>query len=279
MRSLWFLICTAEVRTKKIQYARRKIADTINSFVLERYLYLGLNFASFIVPFLCSFYPRAPFRKKWKWTIPAILFTAIVFIVWDALFTLQGVWGFNPQYLIGISILGLPLEELLFFFCIPYACLFTYFSLYNLVKSDAVFPYRITISWVLGLALILIGVWNFDRLYTSVTFVSTGTVVLWLGVKQRASWLGRFYAAFAILLIPFFLVNGALTGLFTPEPVVWYNNSENLGLRITTIPAEDIVYALLMLIIPVALWERWESRDQRPPTERDATRTAVNSPD
>jgi lycopene cyclase domain-containing protein len=62
----------------------------------SKYLYLALNIASFIIPFAFSFYPKANFSKKWKYVLPAILATAIVFIAWDVLFTKAGVWGFNP---------------------------------------------------------------------------------------------------------------------------------------------------------------------------------------
>ncbi len=54
----------------------------------------------------------------------------------------------------------------------------------------------------------------------------------------------RFLAAYAICLIPFLLVNGLLTAL----PVVLYNDSENIGLRIYTIPAEDVFYGMLLVL-------------------------------
>lgn len=73
--------------------------------------------------------------------------------------------------------------------------------------------------------------------------------------------MGRFYFAFAIILIPFFIVNGVLTGSFLEEPVVWYNNEENLGIRLGTIPVEDAVYGMLMLLIPITIWEKLEERD------------------
>ena len=48
-------------------------------------------------------------------------------------------------------------------------------------------------------------------------------------------------------MIPFLIVNGALTGLFLNQVVVWYNPLENLGIRILTIPIEDFFYAHLMI--------------------------------
>lgn len=225
----------------------------------SNYLYLFINIAAFIVPFLCSFYRPAPFFKKWRYVIPAIVVSGVLFVVWDAVFTRHGIWGFNKNYLFGVSFFGLPLEEILFFFCIPYACLFTYFALNRLIARDFLFPARVVISVIIGLALICIGILSYDKLYTAVTFILTGLTILWLGVRQRAPWLGRFYFSFIVLQIPFLIVNGALTGLLTTEPVVWYNDQENLGIRITTIPVEDVVYALLMLLVPIALWETWES--------------------
>jgi lycopene cyclase domain-containing protein len=74
--------------------------------------------------------------------------------------------------------------------------------------------------------------------------------------------MGRFYFAFVVLLIPFFLINGILTGSFIAEPVVMYNNEENLGIRLGTIPLEDVVYGLLMLLLPITIWEKLEERDQ-----------------
>jgi hypothetical protein len=44
---------------------------------------------------------------------------------------------------------------------------------------------------------------------------------------------------------------------------VWYNNAENLNFRITTIPIEDTIYALGMLLTVFVLLEYFESKKQK----------------
>ena len=50
------------------------------------------------------------------------------------------------------------------------------------------------------------------------------------------------------MLIPFFIVNGILTGSFIEQEVVWYNNDENLNFRLMTIPIEDVLYAFTLIL-------------------------------
>ena len=74
--------------------------------------------------------------------------------------------------------------------------------------------------------------------------------------KERQ--LGVFYITFLIILIPFFIVNGILTGSFIEDQVVWYNNAENLGIRMGTIPIEDAGYAFSMIFLSIILIEKFK---------------------
>ena len=93
------------------------------------YLYLWLNLGSLSIPFLFSFHPKLKFYKRWKALFLGILFSMLIFIPWDIIFTINGFWGFNPNYFLDIKLFSLPIEEWLFFICIPYACVFTHYSL------------------------------------------------------------------------------------------------------------------------------------------------------
>jgi lycopene cyclase domain-containing protein len=224
----------------------------------SKYLYLWINVLSLAVPLLCSFYPKANFSKKWKYVLPAILINAVIFIIWDALFTEWGVWGFNPKYILGIYIFRLPIEEVLFFHCSPYACLFTYFALNHLMEKDPLFLHQELISSLLIILLLIFGLYHIHKLYTGATFLITGIFLAFSLLKLRMRFMGRFYFAFSLILIPFLIINGILTGSFIDEPVVWYNDKENMGIRFGTIPLEDFIYGMLIFLLPVTIWEKLE---------------------
>jgi lycopene cyclase domain-containing protein len=214
--------------------------------------YLIIDIASFIVPFLFSFHPKINFHKEYKYFWPANLIVATAFILWDLLFTNWNVWAFNPKYVTGLYFFNLPLEEVLFFIFIPYSCVFTYHCFKTLFKGKAKLAGEKYISLVLIVALAITGIINADKLYTSVTFISLSVLIFILQFVFKVKWLGNFYFAYLILLIPFLIVNGILTGSFLEEPVVRYNNNENLGIRLFTIPVEDVFYGMLLVLGNVA---------------------------
>ncbi len=225
-----------------------------------KYLYLLIDFFTILFPFLFSFYSKSNFSRKWKYLWLAILIPAIIFIVWDEAFTKWGVWGFNSRYVTGLSIGTLPIEEILFFICIPYACVFTYEAFNYLIKKDVLATYQKLISIVLILAGLVIGFFNLERWYTATTFISLSTYLIMLQFVWKVPYLGRFYLAYTVVLIPFFIVNGILTGSWIEEPIVWYNNEMNMGIRIGTIPVEDIFYGMLLIAMNVSIFERLQRK-------------------
>jgi lycopene cyclase domain-containing protein len=228
----------------------------------ERYLYLALDLFSISLPLIFSFYSPSPFYKKWKHLWIAILIPAVLFIVWDEWFTQMGVWGFNPRYLTGIYMGSLPLEEVLFFICIPYACVFTYHALNYLIKKDYLGPYQKSITIFLIGLLVTLGALNYSNWYTAVTFFSLALFLIYLIYGLKVNYLGRFYLAYFFILIPFFLVNGVLTGSFIDEQVVWYNDAENMGLRMGTIPLEDTFYGMLLILMNVVILEELQKKSR-----------------
>lgn len=224
------------------------------------YLYLLINILSLSVPLLYSFEKRMRFIQHWKSVFLAIFIVAIFFIIWDIIFTYQGVWGFNPQYYLGFTIFKLPIEEILFFICIPYASLFIHYALAYFFKN-AVIPLKTTklITWLLLTIAVVTVIYAFPKKYTTVNFLLFIVLLVYVLITENKL-LSRFYISFLIILIPFFITNGILTGSFIENEVVWYNNNENLGIRMFTIPVEDTVYAFNMLFAALILIEKFKPK-------------------
>ncbi len=220
------------------------------------YIYLYLNIFTILFPLLLSFDKKVAFYRNWSALLPAIVVNGVLFIVWDILFTEQGVWGFNEEYLTGVYLFNLPLEEVLFFITVPYACVFIYDVLNAYITRDLLQPYAKVIALFLMLVLPLIAVFNMQHWYTSITFVGLALMHL-LHLKLFGTrYLGRFYLAYLVHLVPFLLVNGVLTYL----PIVWYNDNYNLGLRLISIPVEDTMYSMLMLLLTISVYEGLRQR-------------------
>ncbi len=225
--------------------------------------YLLVDFLCLFFPLLFSFYPKAPFYKQIKHFLLPCLISATAFIFWDMLFTKLGVWSFNSKYVTGIYFFNLPIEEVLFFLFIPYACVFTFFAVNISKKLTFNHSNAIIFSWILALGLLLVALVNFQKLYTSVTFFLASGLLFYHAIK-KTNYMATFYISFVFILIPFFIANGILTGSFIDEPVVIYNNNENLGIRMFTIPFEDTFYGMLLILLNVTLFQNRLSKTSAP---------------
>lgn len=213
--------------------------------------YLLINFLTILFPAMLSFDKRVQFYKNWKFIFPALLITGLVFLFWDYLFTVFDVWSFNPDYVIGAYFLNLPVEEILFFITVPFACIFIYECLNYYLKKDILKKTSRYISYLLIILSAIMLIVFHDRVYTVITFALLAAVILYAQVLKKMPYLSRFYLAYLVSLIPFYIVNGILTSI----PIVIYNNAENCGLRVFTVPFEDHFYSLTLLLMNVIFFE------------------------
>jgi lycopene cyclase domain-containing protein len=225
------------------------------------YTYALLLAGSIFFPLLLSFDRKVAFYRYWKFLFPSTLVTATIFIIWDIYFTRHNVWWFNKEFVTGWFIAGLPVEEWLFFFVIPYCCLFIYEVSRAYLKREwkaIVLPLNV----VLFVVFLAVTVMNLHRTYTAVNFgIAAALIGLQFILKTHRTYLFHFYVAYALSLIPFFLVNGVLTAM----PVVGYNNEENLALRVYTIPIEDSAYLVNLLLMNLNIYEWLKSRSRNLP--------------
>jgi lycopene cyclase domain-containing protein len=231
-----------------------------------------VNVSCFAVPFLFSFYPAIRFYRHWKSWLVGAAGTMLLFIPWDIAFTHMGVWGFNQNYLLGNFLVNLPAEEWLFFVAIPYACVFTYHCFRTFIKNPPAPSLMKTLAIVMLVAAMITGLLHFDRWYTATAHFAAAIMLALHIFVWKSRYLPWFVLMYLVILVPFVISNGVLTGLefwqypfFNSEPdlvsdmVVWYNNAENLGVRIFSMPVDDLAYGLTMLLLNVTIYERFHS--------------------
>ncbi len=231
---------------------------------MEKYYYLFLLLVSIAIPLIRSFEQRVRFRKKWPALFAGIFVMMGIFIPWDIIFTHHGIWSFNHHYVVGLYLFGLPVEEWLFFIVIPYCIFFTYEVFRYFLPRLKFQRTALIISLAAGIALIVMAIMNSHRIYTFVVMLLTGILLLMQPfLHSHKTWLSHFFLTYVVILIPFLVVNGALTGMFTAMPVVGYDDVHNLGIRIFTIPVEDAVYLLGMMFVVQMVYERRVFRSVR----------------
>lgn len=198
-----------------------------------------------------SFEKKIHFIQHIKKVFVSIFTAMVIFIPWDIWFTEQKVWSFNQEYLSGLIIFKLPIEEWLFFITIPYALLFIYENIKTFLKTRPIYKIEQYINIILILVFLYTAAHNHDKIYTFVTFTLLGMFFIIKTILSLKYDIMKVYITYAISLLPFLIVNGLLTYL----PIVNYNNSENLSIRILTIPLEDFFYGLLLFLINVSVYE------------------------
>lgn len=203
-----------------------------------KYTYLFLDLITLSPILFLSFDKWVKFYKNWIPSLISIMIIGAIFIVWDVWFTNVGVWKFNYDYLIDITLINLPLEEWLFFLVVPWVCVFIAECLHIHLNK---YIYKINFIPSLYILLVgaLVGLYFAKGLYTQVNF----SLFLLVFALQFIFWgkqkLNLYALTYLVHLIPFYIVNGVLTG----QPILIYNNAENLGIRVETIPIEDFLYS------------------------------------
>ncbi len=89
----------------------------------EYFIVLGLIV---VFPIVFSFDRKLCFYRNPVALLKSIAGVCIPFWTWDILATARGHWWFNPDYIAGVSILGLPVEEWLFFVVVSFVSIFTW---------------------------------------------------------------------------------------------------------------------------------------------------------
>lgn len=218
---------------------------------MQAYTYLLVDILTIIICFIFSFHKRIQFNKYFSAFIKASVLVAIPFIIWDVWFTKMGVWWFDSDYTVGLRIAGLPLEEWLFFICIPFACVFTYYCITKFFNLNWTNKFSGGIVLIITILCAIVAMSAHHKIYPLVTAIVATSTLLYLYFIAKVDWIGKATLVYLILMPGFFLVNGVLTGTGIASPIVNYNPEKILNIRMLTIPIEDAMYGFAQFLLNV----------------------------
>ena len=88
----------------------------------EYFIVLGLVLVG---PLAVTAALRLRYFRKVRPLIQTVLVVCLIYWAWDVVVTARGHWSFNPSYTVGWTLLGMPVEEWLFFVVIAFVSIFT----------------------------------------------------------------------------------------------------------------------------------------------------------
>ena len=216
-----------------------------------KFEYLLFNLIVIVGPVASQFNHQIKRISRWRLKLLANGIVMIPYIIWDVLVT-DSHWWFNKAYTLDFRLLGLPVEEWLFFITVPFGCLLVWETLPDTNLSTQMKPLR-HVRTVLYAAL-PIGIWVFStgRQYTGLVLCCLGLVGL-ADALLRTNLLLRpkTYLYLAIVAGLILMFNGYLTA----RPIVLYSEAYQSGYRILTIPVEDFGYGFTLVLFNAMLYE------------------------
>ncbi|MEN8117627.1 MAG: lycopene cyclase domain-containing protein [Bacteroidota bacterium] len=220
------------------------------TFLLLLLLFLG-------IPIILGIQKKVHFVDRFRYILPAVIFTGAIYITWDIRFAELGIWNYNPDYLSGISMLNLPVEKWLLFALVPVSSIYIYENLkirLNRFEKHNIF---VVISLVLLVVFGLLAFYSRQKLYTFFTFF---LLFIYFGYNVFRNRFKKYYATFyftyLLTLVPYILVSAISNSL----PVKSFNADHVTGIAFWGIPVENTGYLFLLLFINITIYEYLNER-------------------
>jgi lycopene cyclase domain-containing protein len=211
--------------------------------------YLIFNLIIFFLPILSFIiYPKIEYPLNLN-ALLSIFLAAAIFIFHDVM-VVNKWWRFNEKYIIGIKILKLPVEEILFFFSVSFSCLTIWINFKNIIIPFS-FNYFYFFYVLIFLYYFYLIIKN-KKIYLSFVLLFY-LILLIFDWFSKTNLLLNFN--FLIFTIGVFLLTLIFNYYLTKTPIVIYNKKIIINIRILTIPIEDFLYGINFLYLTILLYE------------------------
>lgn len=219
---------------------------------IKNLTYLLLLLVYLAIPIGLSVRSKVRIALRLRFILPAILFGGAIFVMWDIRFTEMEIWKFNPEYITGIELLRIPIEEWLSFLLISMSSIYIYEWLKVRLSHFEKPNFFVALSLVIFATSGILAYIYRQNMFSFFTFFLTAIYLGYTIFRNRfKKSFTKFYISYFISLVPF-----ALTGVtLNSFPVVTYNVSHIMGIALLGIPVEKLSYLYLLLLINITIYE------------------------
>jgi lycopene cyclase domain-containing protein len=219
---------------------------------MHNFVYLLFNILVFVPVLILSIFTDVKPHIKWRALLGAYMFVNVPFILWDVWAAQAGHWGFNESYVYSTRFWGLPFEEILFFFTVPFAMMYVW-GVVNKHVTDRVFGKKwplLAMGVLAVLSLVLLAKF-WGNGYTRSAMIATIIAIVAVAYSKLL-FSYRFWVFQLVLLGIFVVANSILTAL----PIITYGDASIIDTRILTIPIEDFFFNFAFLNIFLVFFVR-----------------------
>lgn len=213
--------------------------------------YLIFNLIIFFSPIFASlFYPTKINYPTNLQALFSILISSLIFIFYDNKVTNKW-WRFNKKYILGLKIFRLPIEEILFFFSVSFSSLTIWLNLKNF-SNLSIKNSSFTLFYIIIFILYHLLYLKTKKPYPKfVNFFYLFIFIFDILFKTNLVFSLNFLIFTIIILLLTLIFNFYLT----KRPVVIYDEKIKSGIKITSIPVEDILYGINFIYLTTLLFE------------------------
>jgi lycopene cyclase domain-containing protein len=215
---------------------------------MKKLSYLLFNLTIIFLPILSKLIYEKTIFPQIKPFVLSVSTVALIFIIWD-IKVAEKWWFFNARYILGIKIFKLPIEEILFFFTVPFSCLVIFLNLNYFIASKINFNF-----YYLLIIIFLLFSFYFIKKKKAYPFF----VFLFLSINIFFDYFLKVYLLNQISFFIYLIFTTFLTFIFnyylTSKKIITYDKSYKTNFLITTIPFEDFVYGINLLYANLILY-------------------------
>ncbi len=192
-----------------------------------------------------------------KYILPAVVFSAIIFLMINIRLAELKVFVYNLNYLSGISWLQYPAEEWLL---LPVVSMLS-FAAYLLAKKRLTSFEKPNLFVIISLVLLVVSgliTWfSRQKIYPFSMFTLLTIYLGYTVFRNRFKHhLTSFYLAFLMMIIPFFVLRAAVFS----SSVIIPDNNFLFGISLVNMPVEEFAFLFLLMLINFTIYEYLRER-------------------